>query len=69
LRAGGERGEGGEESAEKREGRVDVGIMLELSDPKTDSEEQKAKGVGGVWDRAASWPWASIKVFRPTVKK
>lgn len=47
--------------------RVEVGIMLELSDPQTEpSAEQKAKGVGGVWDRAAGWPWASIKVFRPT---
>ncbi|CAK9783744.1 hypothetical protein CC85DRAFT_288304 [Cutaneotrichosporon oleaginosum] len=50
------------------EGRVEVGVMLELSDPKSDGEEAKAKGVGGVWDRAAGWPWASIKVFRPTKK-
>ncbi|GMK58160.1 hypothetical protein CspeluHIS016_0501920 [Cutaneotrichosporon spelunceum] len=50
--------------------RVEVGIMLELTDPKAEpSSEEKARGVGGVWDRAAGWPWASIKVFRPTAKK
>jgi hypothetical protein len=41
------------------EERADVGIMLELRDPKTTNS-----GTGGVWDRAAGWPWASIKVFR-----
>ncbi|BEJ13180.1 hypothetical protein CspHIS471_0303540 [Cutaneotrichosporon sp. HIS471] len=50
--------------------RAEVGIMLELTDPKAEpSSEDKAKGVGGVWDRAAGWPWASIKVFRPTPNK
>lgn len=52
------------------EERVDVGVMLELNDPKVEkmTEEQKAKGIGGVWDRAAGWQWGSIKVFRPTKK-
>ncbi|KAL1410137.1 hypothetical protein Q8F55_004140 [Vanrija albida] len=52
-------------------GRVDVGLMLELSDPKGAeqlTEEQRKKGAGGVWDRAAGWAWGSIKVFRPADK-
>lgn len=55
---------------EGEEQRVELGVMLELNDPKVEerSEEQKAKGMGGVWDRAAGWQWGSIKVFRPTKK-
>jgi len=48
---------------------VKVGIMLEMKDPKGAeemTEEQKKKGMGGLWDRAAFWRWGSIKVFRPT---
>ncbi|WOO78860.1 uncharacterized protein LOC62_02G002398 [Vanrija pseudolonga] len=52
-------------------GRVEVGIMLELSDPKGAeqlTDEQRKKGAGGVWDRAAGWAWGSLKVFRPVDK-
>lgn len=59
-------GEGGAEGQV-----VELGVMLELNDPQVEerSEEQKAKGMGGVWDRAAGWQWGSIKVFRPTKAK
>ncbi|WVF67054.1 hypothetical protein IAT40_001798 [Kwoniella sp. CBS 6097] len=47
---------------------VKVGMMLELRDPGAQekvSEDAKKKGMGGVWERAAGWSWANIKVFKP----
>ncbi|OCF32353.1 hypothetical protein I316_06022 [Kwoniella heveanensis BCC8398] len=47
---------------------VKVGIMLELRDPGAQekvSDDAKKKGMGGVWERAAGWSWASVKVFKP----
>lgn len=52
--------------------RVDVGIMLELNDPKgadAPSQEQMKQGMGGLWDMAAGWRWGGIKVFKPEPKK
>lgn len=49
--------------------RVEVGLMLELKDPKGSNrltKEQEDQGVGGVWDQASGWRWAGIKVFRPS---
>ena len=46
---------------------VDVGVMIELRDPKGSeilSEEQQKKGAGGLWDRAASWTWSGLKLFK-----
>lgn len=51
--------------------RVDVGLMLELNDPKgadQPSQEQLNKGLGGLWDMAAGWRWGGIKVFKPEPK-
>ncbi|WVQ94569.1 hypothetical protein IAU59_001649 [Kwoniella sp. CBS 9459] len=56
------------DGAEEPVGSVQVGIMLELRDPGAQekvSEEAKKKGMGGVWERAAGWSWASVKVFKP----
>lgn len=47
---------------------VVLGIMVELRDPGADevlSEEQKRKGAGGIWDRAAGWSWSGMKIFPP----
>lgn len=52
--------------------RVDVGVMLELNDPKGAdqmSQEQMKQGMGGLWDMAAGWRWGGIKVFKAEPKK
>lgn len=43
-----------------------IGLMVELRDPggaEVLTEEQRKKGAGGVWDRAANWRWSCLKVF------
>ena len=45
-----------------------IGIMVELRNPGSHevlTEERKRTGAGGVWDRAADWEWAGLKVFDP----
>ncbi|ORY27661.1 hypothetical protein BCR39DRAFT_559941 [Naematelia encephala] len=47
---------------------VKLGVMLELNDPGPEgmqalSDEVKKKGVGGIWDQAAEWEWADLKLF------
>ena len=45
-----------------------LGVMVELRDPGAAeklTEQQIKKGVGGVWDRAANWQWACMKLFNP----
>jgi hypothetical protein len=51
---------------ERREGEVvKLGMMVELRDTgKEATEEEMKKGQGGVWERAAKWEWASLKVFQ-----
>lgn len=52
--------------------RVEIGLMLELNDPKgadTPTQEQLNKGLGGLWDMAAGWRWGSLKVFAAEDKK
>jgi hypothetical protein len=47
---------------------VVVGVMVELRDPGTGhamTEEQKKKGMGGLWDQASGWVWANLKIFKP----
>lgn len=48
-----------------------AGVMLELVEDKAAplTEQQKKQGAGGVWERAAGWPWGSFKVFRPDSTK
>jgi hypothetical protein len=46
---------------------IHLGLMVTLRDPRADeivTEEQKRKGVGGIWERAGEWVWGEIKVFR-----
>lgn len=46
-----------------------VGVSFDLQDPRGEevvSEEEQARGIGGVWDRAGRWVWSSVKVFKPT---
>ncbi|WVR04127.1 hypothetical protein IAU60_001126 [Kwoniella sp. DSM 27419] len=46
---------------------IRIGVMVELRDPGAKeqvSDEAKKKGMGGVWERAAAWSWASLKVFQ-----
>ena len=48
---------------------ANVGVVLDLQDPRGDeivSEAEQAKGIGGMWDRAGRWVWSSVKVFKPT---
>ncbi|GHJ85229.1 hypothetical protein NliqN6_1631 [Naganishia liquefaciens] len=45
-----------------------VGVLFDLQDPRGEeivSQEEQARGIGGVWDRAGRWVWSSIKVFKP----
>lgn len=52
--------------------RVDLGVMLELNDPKgaeKPTDEQMKQGMGGLWDMAAGWRWGGIKVFKAEPKK
>ncbi|GFZ42925.1 hypothetical protein JCM24511_00643 [Saitozyma sp. JCM 24511] len=63
----------GGEAEEGHTGRrtVVIGVMVELSHPgpgEKMTEEQKLKGMGGVWDRAAGWEWSNLKIFRPDPK-
>ena len=47
---------------------VMLGMMVELRDPGPElvmSDEQRKKGMGGIWDQAADWAWASLKLFKP----
>jgi hypothetical protein len=63
----------GEDGGEGQTGgrTVVIGVMVELRDPgpgEKMTEEQKLKGMGGVWDRAAGWEWSNLKMFRPDPK-
>lgn len=41
-----------------------LGIQIDLKDQgKEVTEEQKKRGLGGVWDKAAEWSWSCLKVF------
>ena len=43
-----------------------VGIMVELRTPApSETSTPVQQGNGGLWDRAAGWPWGSLKVFKP----
>jgi hypothetical protein len=45
---------------------VTVGIMVELRTPApSETSTPVQQGNGGLWDRAAGWPWGSLKVFKP----
>ncbi|CAD6585377.1 MAG: hypothetical protein TREMPRED_004122 [Tremellales sp. Tagirdzhanova-0007] len=47
---------------------VVLSMMVELRDPGPElvmTDEQKRKGMGGIWDQAAEWAWASLKLFKP----
>ncbi|KAL7419890.1 hypothetical protein Q5752_005806 [Cryptotrichosporon argae] len=60
-------GPGKKSDTAARASTVFLGLMLELRDPgagETLSENEIKRGAGGVWERAAGWTWASIKVFR-----
>lgn len=62
--------EDGDEEEKKEEGRVvRIGIMVELRDPGAKevlTDQQKIKGAGGLWDRAAGWTWVGLKIFKAT---
>ena len=41
-----------------------LGVQIDLKEQgKEITEEQKKKGMGGVWDKAAEWGWSCLKVF------
>jgi hypothetical protein len=52
------------DASEARE-EVGIGLMVELRPAQRElTEEEKKKGMGGVWDMAAGWEWGCIKFFR-----
>jgi hypothetical protein len=62
---------GGDEEEQTGRRTVVIGVMVELRDPgpgEKMTKEQKLKGMGGVWDRAAGWEWSNLKLFRPDPK-
>ena len=57
-----------ETEGEKERGTTAIGLMVDLQRPDPAAaltEEQKKKGLGGVWDRAAGCKWATLKLFKP----
>lgn len=42
-----------------------LGVQIDLKDRSGGemTDEQKKKGMGGVWDKAAGWGWGCLKVF------
>ena len=54
------------------DGAVRIGVLIELRDPGSGermTEEQQKMGAGGLWDRAARWPWGTLKLFDPNDKR
>jgi hypothetical protein len=45
-----------------------LGVQIDLKDQgKEVTEEQKKRGLGGVWDKAAEWSWSCLKVFEKAI--
>lgn len=56
-------GHGRDEKEEEEE--IGIGLMVELRPTQRGpTEEEQKKGMGGIWDQAASWEWSCTKVFK-----